>query len=97
MIKKILSTCSYIFISIVLITSCFFSGVYPIQAVQFNTDNNEENTLGIVVEKSTEKIDNSMTSSEPDLGDDQAFPFIPGFGKNSGKDWYIFKDMKIKF
>ena len=99
MIKKILSTSSYIFISIVLSSSCFFSGVYQIQAAQFNTDKNEENTLGIAIEKSIEEIDNSMTSSEPDLGDDQAFPFIPGFGKNSGKDWYIIKfikDMKIK-
>ena len=86
MIKKILSTSSYIFISIVLSTSCFFSGVYAIQAAQYNTDNDEENALSIVIEKSNEQIDNSMNSSEPDLGDDQSFPFIPGFGKNSGKD-----------
>ena len=63
-----------------------FYGISPIQAAQINTGDNGENSLGIVIEKSTETIDSLKTSSEPDLGDDQAFPFIPGFGKNSGKD-----------
>ena len=35
---------------------------------------------------SSDSIDGLKTNAEPDLGDDQAFPFIPGFGKNSGKD-----------
>tara|TARA_Y100001968_G_scaffold214513_1_gene197348 strand:- start:206 stop:391 length:186 start_codon:yes stop_codon:yes gene_type:complete len=60
--------------------------VSPIQGAQLSTGDNGENSLGIVIEKSTERIDSLKTSSEPDLGDDQAFPFIPGFGKNSGKD-----------
>ncbi len=51
------------------------------------SENTEENSLGIVIEETNDSSDDSKTSSVPDLGDDQAFPFIPGFGKNSGKDW----------
>ena len=86
MIKRIVRASSYIFLSIFLSSSCFFSGVSPIEAAQMNTGDKGENSLGILIEKSTEKIDRLKTTSEPDLGDDQAFPFIPGFGKNSGKD-----------
>ena len=86
MIKRILRTSSYIFLSILISSSYLFSGVSPIQAAQLNTGDNGNNSLGIVIEKSNETIDSLRTSSEPDLGDDQAFPFIPGFGKNSGKD-----------
>ncbi len=42
--------------------------------------------MGIVIEETTDAFDGTKTSEAPDLGDDQAFPFIPGFGKNSGKD-----------
>ena len=49
-------------------------------------DSKNNNDNSIVTEESMDNIDNSETSSIPDLGDDQAFPFIPGFGKNSGKD-----------
>ena len=86
MLKRILRASSYIFLSIILSSSYFFSGVPPIQAAQMNTGDNGENPLGITIEKSTETIDSLKTTSVPDLGDDQAFPFIPGFGKNSGKD-----------
>ena len=86
MIKRLLRASSYIFLSILLSSSYLFSGISPIQAAQINTGDNGENSLGIVIEKSTETIDSLKTSSAPDLGDDQAFPFIPGFGKNSGKD-----------
>ena len=47
---------------------------------------NEDNSMGIVIEESSDSLNGSKTSAAPDLGDDQAFPFIPGFGKNSGKD-----------
>jgi hypothetical protein len=50
------------------------------------SDMNEDNSMGIVIEESSDALDGSKTSAAPDLGDDQAFPFIPGFGKNSGKD-----------
>ena len=53
------------------------------------SDMNEDNSMGIVIEESSDTFDGSKTSAVPDLGDDQAFPFIPGFGKNSGKDWSI--------
>tara|TARA_Y100001968_G_scaffold306622_1_gene323610 strand:+ start:580 stop:708 length:129 start_codon:yes stop_codon:yes gene_type:complete len=42
--------------------------------------------MGIVIEESSDNIKSAIINSEPDLGDDQAFPFIPGFGNNSGKD-----------
>ena len=51
---------------------------------------NKDNSMGIVIKKSSEHLDGSKSSAAPDLGDDQAFPFIPGFGKNSGKDWLSF-------
>ena len=54
------------------------------------SDMNEDNSMGIVIEESSDAMDGSKTSAAPDLGDDQAFPFIPGFGKNSGKDWSSF-------
>ena len=43
-----------------------------------------------MIEESSDSLNGSKTSAAPDLGDDQAFPFIPGFGKNSGKDWLFF-------
>ena len=54
------------------------------------SDMNKENSMGIVIEESSDAFDGPKTSAAPDLGDDQAFPFIPGFGKNSGKDWSSF-------
>ena len=55
-----------------------------------SSDNKEDNSMGIVIEQSVNDFDGTKSSVEPDLGDDQAFPFIPGFGKNSGKDWSNF-------
>ena len=54
------------------------------------SDPNVDNFMGIVIEDSSDALDDKKTSTAPDLGDDQAFPFIPGFGKNSGKDWSSF-------
>ena len=54
------------------------------------SDMNEDNSMGIVIEESSDSLNGSNTIAAPDLGDDQAFPFIPGFGKNSGKDWLSF-------
>ena len=56
------------------------------QAAQMSTDINDNNLMDIVIEEKSGSLNLSKNSSEPDLGDDQAFPFIPGFGKNSGKD-----------
>ena len=53
-------------------------------------DMNEDNSIGIIIEESSDTLDGTKTSDAPDLGDDQTFPFIPGFGKNSGKDWSSF-------
>ena len=76
--------------SVFLASTTIFSGINPVVAAQMGSDMNEDNSMGIVIEKSSDKLNSSKTSSAPDLGDDQAFPFIPGFGKNSGKDWLCF-------
>tara|TARA_Y100001968_G_scaffold160352_1_gene146570 strand:+ start:576 stop:836 length:261 start_codon:yes stop_codon:yes gene_type:complete len=86
MIKKIFRAASCLALSIFIATSTIFSGINPVHAAQMDSDMNESNSMGIVIEESSNSFDGSKTSSAPDLGDDQAFPFIPGFGKNSGKD-----------
>ena len=86
MFKKILKACSFLILSIFITSSALFTSTKPLEAIQINQDNPEENSLGIVIEESSDITDGSKTSVVPDLGDDQAFPFIPGFGKNSGKD-----------
>ena len=86
MFKKIFKACSYLLLSIFIASSALFTSIKPLDAVQINPDDTEENSLGIVIEETSDVTDGSKTSVVPDLGDDQAFPFIPGFGKNSGKD-----------
>ena len=86
MLKKISRASRFIFLSFFIVSSIIFSVIAPAQATLMNTDNNEDNSMGIVIEESSDSLDGSKSSAAPDLGDDQAFPFIPGFGKNSGKD-----------
>ena len=86
MFKKIFMFASGLTLSIFIATTTIFSGINILHAAQMGSDMNEDNPMGIVTEESSEALDGSKTSSAPDLGDDQAFPFIPGFGKNSGKD-----------
>ena len=73
-------------LSIFIASSTALLGISTAQAAQMDSDMNEDNSIGIVIEESSDALDGSKTSAAPDLGDDQAFPFIPGFGKNSGKD-----------
>ena len=87
MFKKILRASFFLILSIFITSSAFFTSTKSLEAVQTNQDNIEENSLGIIIEENSDVTDGSKTSVVPDLGDDQAFPFIPGFGKNSGKDW----------
>ena len=86
MLKKIFKSASCLVLSIFIATSTIFSGINPLQAALMDSDMNEDNSMGIVIEESSDSLNGSKTSAAPDLGDDQAFPFIPGFGKNSGKD-----------
>ena len=86
MLKKIFRAASFLALSIFIISTTVFSGINPAVAAKMSSDMNEENSMGIVIEESSDALDGSKTSTAPDLGDDQAFPFIPGFGKNSGKD-----------
>ncbi len=85
MFKKFSKPFNLIFASIFIIFSTFFV-VSTVNASQMNSEMNDENTMGIIIEESSESTDGLKINSAPDLGDDQAFPFIPGFGKNSGKD-----------
>ena len=86
MLKKIFRAASFLALCVFLTSTTIFSGINPAAAAQMGSDMNEDNSMGIVIEESSDALDGSKTSAAPDLGDDQAFPFIPGFGKNSGKD-----------
>ena len=85
MLKKIFRAARFLALSIFITSTTIFSGINPAVAAQMS-DMSEDNSMGIVIEESSDALDGSKTSAAPDLGDDQAFPFIPGFGKNSGKD-----------
>ena len=86
MFKKIFRSARFFALSIFIVISTILLGISPVEADQIVSDINEDNTMGIVIEESSDALDGSKTSAVQDLGDDQAFPFIPGFGKNSGKD-----------
>ena len=86
MIKKIFRAAAFLVLSVFLISSTSLSGISTVVAAEMGSDMNEDKSMGIVIEESSDSLVNSNTSAAPDLGDDQAFPFIPGFGKNSGKD-----------
>ena len=86
MLKKIFRAASFLALSILIASSTFLSGITPVKADLMGSDMKDDNSMGIVIEESSEAFDGSKTSAAPDLGDDQSFPFIPGFGKNSGKD-----------
>ena len=86
MIKEIFRAASFLALSFLITSTTIFSGINSVVAAQMGSDMSEDNSMGIVIEESSDALDGSKTSAAPDLGDDQAFPFIPGFGKNSGKD-----------
>ena len=86
MLKKIFRAASFLALSVFLVSTTIFSGINQVVDSQMGSDMNEDNSMGIVIEESSDSKNGSKTSAAPDLGDDQAFPFIPGFGKNSGKD-----------
>ena len=86
MFKKIYRATSFVALSVFIASLTFFSGINPVAATQMGSDINKDSSMGIVIEESSDALDGSKASAAPDLGDDQAFPFIPGFGKNSGKD-----------
>ena len=86
MFKKILKISSLILTPLFIISSVFFTFNFSLEAIEKSTDNIEDNSLGIIIEETTDSSKGAKISEAPDLGDDQAFPFIPGFGKNSGKD-----------
>ena len=86
MFKKIFRAFIFILFSIFVASSTLFSEVSPALADHMNSESSGDDSMGIVIEESSHALDSSNTIAAPDLGDDQAFPFIPGFGKNSGKD-----------
>ena len=86
MINKILRTSSFLLLSLFITTSILISGVITIGATQISDESNLDNKSNIVIKDLSNTIPNESLTNTPDLGDEQAFPFIPGFGKNSGKD-----------
>ena len=90
MLKKIFRAASFLALSVFLASTTIFSGIKPVVAAQMSSDMNEENSMGIVIEESSDNLDGSKTTSARDLVVDQTFPFITGFGKNSDKDWSSF-------
>ena len=90
MLNKIFTAATFLALSVFLASTTIFSGINPVVAAQMGSDMNEDNSMGIVIEESSNALDGSKTSAAPDLGDDQAYPFIPGFGKNSGNEWLSF-------
>tara|TARA_B100000700_G_scaffold102501_1_gene115609 strand:- start:662 stop:922 length:261 start_codon:yes stop_codon:yes gene_type:complete len=86
MLNKIFRTTCYLVLSFFIASTSIFSGLNPVVAAQVGSDINDARSMDIKIEESSDALDGSKTSAAPDLGDDQAFPFIPGFGKNSGKD-----------
>ena len=83
MLKKILRASSFIFLSFFIVSSTIFSGIAPAQAILMSSDNNEDNSMDIVIKESIDSLDGSKTSAVPDLGDDQAFPFHSLFSLSS--------------
>ena len=96
MLKKIFRAASFLALSVFLTSTTIFSGINPAAAAQMGSDMNEDNSMGIVIEESSDALDGSKTSAAPDLGDDQAFPFIPGFGKNSGNSHFVKRNIQIE-
>ena len=86
MLKKIFRAAKFLALSLFIFSTTIFSGINPVVAVQIGSDMNEDNSMSIVIEESSNAFVGSKTISTLDLGDDQTFPFILGFGKNSGKD-----------
>ena len=86
MLKKIFKLSTFFLITIFITSLTFFGSASMINAAQMTSDDINENGMGIIIEESKDNLDSSQSSTAPDLGDDQTFPFIPGFGKNSGKD-----------
>ena len=86
MIKNIFKVASSLAFTLILSSSIFLIGTNPVFAIQTGSDVKDDNSIDIAMEESNDALERTKTSAIPDLGDDQAFPFIPGFGKNSGKD-----------
>ena len=86
MTRAIFKAVEPILVSCFLVFSLFFSFITTVNADQVDLDINDSSSSDIVAEEPLTSDNSSKISSVPDLGDDQAFPFIPGFGKNSGKD-----------
>ena len=86
MVNKILRTSSFLLLSLFISTSILTSGAITIGATQISDENNLDNKTNIVIKDSSNIKSNDSLTNTPDLGAEQAFPFIPGFGKNSGKD-----------
>ena len=91
MIRKIISRFHLLVISLFFVATFLIGSVAVVAA---DSGDNGDNPLQIVIEPSDNSLNNeselgekeNISSEYPDLGDEQVFPFVAGFGKNSGKD-----------
>ena len=67
MLKKIFRAASFLALSVFLVSTTIFSGISPVVAAQMGSDMNEENSMGIVIEESSDSLNGSKTSAAPDL------------------------------
>tara|TARA_Y100001968_G_C19386680_1_gene733215 strand:- start:677 stop:937 length:261 start_codon:yes stop_codon:yes gene_type:complete len=86
MIKKIFNSLTSLLTIALIFSSTLFSAINPVLADQAITNRDAEKQINIETEESVNSSDSSTANAVPDLGDELTFPFIPGFGKNSGKD-----------
>ena len=86
MLKKISNAATCILFSLFIVFSNVFIDTPLVGAAQKVSTSDMVDDTADATDNSNDEIDRSKISEVPDLGDDQAFPFIPGFGKNSGKD-----------
>tara|TARA_B100000700_G_C14686223_1_gene687700 strand:- start:144 stop:428 length:285 start_codon:yes stop_codon:yes gene_type:complete len=94
MIRKIISRFHLLVISLFFVATFLIGSVAVVAADSGDNGDNGDNPLQIVIEPSDNSLNNeselgekeNISSEYPDLGDEQVFPFVAGFGKNSGKD-----------
>ena len=64
MLKKIFRAASFLALSVFLTSTTIFSGINPAAAAQMGSDMNEDNSMGIVIEESSDSMNGSKTLLE---------------------------------
>ena len=59
MLKKIFRAASFLALSVFLTSTTIFTGINPAAAAQMGSDMNEDNSMGIVIEESSDSMNGS--------------------------------------